>query len=333
MKEIIYIVDYSNTLEKQINLLNLIKGINREVYDVCVSSHCVLPEWIIELCDYYFYDKNNDLLYDPFLQEFRYYTNEVFEIWYKSIQVKSTWLLAILRLNLPTFTFLKSLGYKVVHTIEYDTKIKNLDELKDNSILLENHDVVAYIHPNKTLGNTFENPLWIHGCFLSLNLSSFKFNEFNFDRDVLIKILYTHSSSNVSCAQEKTAFDYIWKSKKIYKKPLEKALNSFNLNLVTSNNSEFSKPQNNLSIFKKDNQIYLYFNNTNSLETHNIQLIFDNSQIYNYQINPRYWTIQSIKNIPLKSIQLLLNGNTIKTYNMKDKFDIEYLTSTILNFK
>ena len=66
MKEIIYIVDYSNTLEKQINLLNLIKSINREIYDVCISSHCILPEWIIELCDYYFYDKNNDLLYEPF---------------------------------------------------------------------------------------------------------------------------------------------------------------------------------------------------------------------------------------------------------------------------
>ena len=154
MKEIIYIVDYSNTLEKQINLLNLIKDINREVYDVCVSSHCILPEWIIELCDYYFYDKNNDLLYDPFLQEFRYHINEVFEIWYKSIQVKSTWILAILRLNLSTFTFLKSLGYKVVHTMEYDINIKNFDELKDNSILLKNHDLVAYIEPNESFNNT-----------------------------------------------------------------------------------------------------------------------------------------------------------------------------------
>ena len=159
------------------------------------------------------------------------------------------------------------------------------------------------------------------------------FNELIFNRDLLLKTLYYHSFNNLSYSQEKTAFDYIWKSKKIYKKPLEKALNSFNLNLVSSNNSEFSKPQNNLSIFKKDNQIYLYFNNTNSLETHNIQLIFDNSQIYNYQINPRYWSLQSIKNIPLKTIQVILNGHEVKTYKLDDKFDNHYLTSTVLNLK
>jgi hypothetical protein len=83
MKEIIYIVDYSNTLEKQINLLNLIKGINREVYDVCVSSHCVLPEWIIELCDYYFYDKENEVINDSFLKSYYYFNTDKFHITYK----------------------------------------------------------------------------------------------------------------------------------------------------------------------------------------------------------------------------------------------------------
>lgn len=333
MKEIIYIVDYSNTLEKQINLLNLIKSIDREIYDVCISSHCILPEWIIELCDYYFYDKNNDLLYDPFLKEFRYYANDVFEIWYKSIQVKSTWILAILRLNLPTFTFLKSLGYKVVHKMEYDINIKNFNELKDNSILLENHDVVAYIEPNESFNNTFENPLWIHGCFLSLNLLSFNFDEFIFNRDSLLKTLYNYSSHNLSYSQEKTAFDYIWKSKKIYKKPFKDTSNSFDLNLVTSNNTEFIKPQNSFSVFKKDNQIYLYFDNRNSLNTQNIKLIFDNSQIYNYQIDPRHWSLQSINNIPSKTIQVILNGHEIKTYKLDDKFDNHYLTSTVLHLK
>jgi len=333
MKEIIYIADYSNTLEKQINLLNLIKSIDRKIYDVCVSSHCALPEWIIELCDYYFYDKNNDILYDPFLKEFRYNTTEVFEIWYKSIQVKSTWVLAILRLNLPTFTFLKSLGYSVVHKMEYDINIKNFDELKDNSILLKNYDLVAYIEPNESFNNTFENPLWIHGCFLSLNLLSFNFNELIFNRDLLLKTLYYHSFNNLSYSQEKTAFDYIWKSKKICKKPFKDTLNSFDLNLVTSNNTEFSKPQNNFSVFKKDNQMYLYFDNTNSSDIQNIKLIFDNSKIYNYQISPRYWSLQSIKNIPLKTIQVILNGHEVKTYKLDDKFDNHYLTSTVLNLK
>ena len=66
------------------------------------------------MCDYYFYDKNNDLLYDPFIKPFKYYQSNTFNIKYKPINNKSAHILAILRLNYSTLTFLKSLGYNKI---------------------------------------------------------------------------------------------------------------------------------------------------------------------------------------------------------------------------
>ena len=337
MKEIIYIVDYSNTLEKQINLLNLIKGINREVYDVCVSSHCVLPEWIIELCDYYFYDKNNDLLYDPFIKPFKYYQSNTFNIKYKPINNKSAHILAILRLNYSTLTFLKSLGYNKIHKIEYDTKIKNLDEFKNNSQLLDTYDAVLYFQ--ETFNNSINNPLWASGSLFSFKLFSFSFKELSYDRQKILDILYIKNNETFmthmdpgAYSQEKTAYELFWKNKNTYKKPSTQLDLCFTTDLYSSVDSSFSDMSNNISIFKKDEKIWFYLNNLSN-KTSYTQLIFDNYKIYNYSTLPFYWNLQSIKHIPIENIQLIHNGKTIKTYNMKDKFDIEYLTSTELNFK
>jgi hypothetical protein len=341
MKEIIYIIDYSNTLEKQINLLNLIKDINREVYDVCVSSHCVLPEWIIELCDYYFYDKNNDLLYDPFIKPFKHYQNNIFNIKYKPINIKSAHILAILRLNYSTLTFLKSLGYDKIHQIEYDCKIKDFNEFKNNSQLLDTYDAVLYFQETFEYknNNSINNPLWAYGSFCSFKLFSFTFEKLSYDRQKILDTLYIKNNKTFmidtdpgAYSQEKTVYELFWKNKKIYKKPTTQLDPYFITNLHSSINSRFSDMSNNISIFKKDKKIWFYLNNLSN-KTSYTQLIFDNYKIYNYSTLPFHWNLQSIKHIPIENIQLIHNGKTIKTYNMKDKFDIEYLTSTKLNFK
>jgi len=337
MKEIIYITDYSNTLEKQINLLNLIKSIDKKIYDICVSSHCILPEWIIELCDYYFYDKNNDLLYDPFLKPFKCYKTDTFHIKYKPINTKSSHLLAILRLNYSTLSFLKSLGYNKIHKIEYDCIIKNFDEFKNNSQLLDIYDAVLYFE--ETFDNSIDNPLWAYGSLFSFKLSSFSFKELLYNKQKILDILYTKnkeifmtSTDPGAYSQEKTAYKLFWENKNSYKKSSTQLDPYIISNLYSSVNPSFSDVENNISIFKKDKKMWLYLNNISNKISH-IQLIFDNHKIYKYSTPPSYWNLQTIEHVPVESIQLIHNGKTIKTYNMKDKFDIEYLTSTELNFK
>ena len=133
-------------------------------------------------------------------------------------------------------------------------------------------------------------------------------------------------------SQEKTAYELLWKSKNFYKKSSTQLDSHLTTNTHSSVDSSFSDISNNISIFKKDEEIWFYLNNTSN-KTHYTQLIFDNHKIYNYSTLPFYWNLQNIKHIPIENIQLIHNGETIKTYNMKDKFDIEYLTSTELNFK
>ena len=271
MKEIIYIIDYSNTLEKQINLLNLIKDINREVYDVCVSSHCVLPEWIIELCDYYFYDKENEVINTPLMKSYYYFNTDKIHITYKPWFIPSAYIIPIFRLILSTYSFLKILGYKIVHTIEYDCEILNYNEFKNNSLLLDEYDIVGYVEKhnqslNSKINNSIENINWIHGNLISINLTKFNFQEFIYDKEKMLDILDKKHNEHYSYCQEKTGWEYIWKSKK----------------------------------------------------THNFTTTKD------------MWYLFDL-NTPDTSIQVIIDGITIKSFNLNNKLDIEYINSTTID--
>jgi len=334
MKEIIYIVDYSNTLEKQINLLNLIKGINREVYDVCVSSHCVLSEWIIGLCDYYFYDKENEVINTPLMKSYYYFNTDKVHITYKPWFVPSAYIIPIFRLILPTYSFLKILGYKIVHTIEYDCEILNYNEFKNNSLLLDKYDMVGYVEKhnqslNSKINNSIENINWIHGNLISINLTKFNFQEFIYDKEKMLDILDKKHNEHYSYCQEKTGWEYIWKSKNIYAKPLEDIKKSLNNSLVGNSKLETLKIENTIALYINKSNKYQFFVNSKK-KSYKIQLIIDSQKTHNFTTTKDMWHLFDI-NTPDTSIQVIIDGITIKSFNLNNKLDIEYINSTTID--
>lgn len=335
MKELIYIADYSNTLEKQINLLNLIKSIDREIYDVCILSHHPLPDKIIELCDFYFYDKKNEILNTPFIKAKWYFNFPQIDIEFKPFFTPSAYIDPIIRLDSLSLSSLKSLGYIKIHRIEYDCEILNNKEFEDNSILLDKYDLVGYLefhnHPtNPNLSNSIKNPNWIHGNLISLNLSNFNFNEFIYNKNKILKILTEKNNEHYSYCQEKTWWEYFWKNKNTYLKPLINIKNSLNNGLVINSQQINNKTKNNIAIYiNPNNQYHLW---VNSKLDHNIQVIIDNQKIHTFISKKNRWYLFDI-DTPQKLIKILLDNIIFKTLDLQNNEDLEYINSTKILLK
>jgi hypothetical protein len=66
MNDLIMVTAFCDTKDKEETLRKLVNQIssNKDRFDLMVVSHSVIPDDIVEKCDYYFYDKKNELLYD-----------------------------------------------------------------------------------------------------------------------------------------------------------------------------------------------------------------------------------------------------------------------------
>jgi hypothetical protein len=112
-----------------------------------VVSHSVIPDDIVEKCDYYFYDKKNELLYDYNLRSKPWFApmgdRPILSIFTGFFNTH----LAIWRMLILGNSIAKNCGYRKMHHIEYDCSISNFDEIINNSDLLESYDAITY---NKT---------------------------------------------------------------------------------------------------------------------------------------------------------------------------------------
>jgi hypothetical protein len=146
MNDLILVTAFCNTKEKEETLRRLVGQIskNKDSFDLMVISHSVIPDDIVEKCDYYFYDKKNELLYDynlrskpwfapggerPILSVFTGFFNTHVAIW---------------RMLILGNSIAKNCGYRKVHHIEYDSSILNFEVIKNNSDLLDSYDAITY---------------------------------------------------------------------------------------------------------------------------------------------------------------------------------------------
>jgi len=68
MKELILILAYTPTSEKQDKLRDLIMSLKSFNYRVCLSTHTSTPQDIIDKCEYFLYDEENPVLWDDELK-------------------------------------------------------------------------------------------------------------------------------------------------------------------------------------------------------------------------------------------------------------------------
>lgn len=149
MNDLIMVTAFCDTKEKEETLRTLVNQISTQKnnFDLMVISHSVIPDDIVEKCDYHFYDKKNELLYEYDLRSKPWFApmgdRRILSIFTGFFNTH----LAIWRMLILGNSIAKNCGYRKVHHIEYDSSIVNFDEIEENSNLLESYDAITY---NKT---------------------------------------------------------------------------------------------------------------------------------------------------------------------------------------
>lgn len=144
--DVVSITSHANTKEKINILRNCIEKFKSYGYDIILNSHISLPEEIINLVDYFIYDKNNSLIT---WQEFDtvggaivfWMSNDKFYI-EKKLDFNHGF--AVLKMLKNSAALAASNGYKNIHFVDYDYIINDPELLKKHSDKLNSHDCYFY---------------------------------------------------------------------------------------------------------------------------------------------------------------------------------------------
>ena len=193
MNDIVLVSAYCDSEEKiklLHDLLCFLKENNKKIF---LASHLYCDSYIQSFCDYYFFDKENELIYDKKYYGSIFHNNKDFYISTRNAGSANT-----------TFPVLKSLfngvnfcynnGFDVVHYLEYDSKIKNINEIEDNfNLIKKNNDIsgVCYLENDTMLGNYF--------C---LNVKKIGLEKFVFNKKIILENILKYGICEVIIKNE-----------------------------------------------------------------------------------------------------------------------------------
>ena len=189
MKDLIVIGSHCPDFERQEILNKCIDYLQpvRNDFDILISSHVLIPDFISNKVDYIFYDKNNELLYDSKYQNKPWFTPSGSDLYIQSIYVNEyNTYLAVYRLLISGFGFAKVMGYSKAHYIEYDVHLKNTNELYDNSQLLDSYGIVLY---KGELNKTLYQSEFSHGFFQSVDIENLDDTFLYYNKENLLSLL------------------------------------------------------------------------------------------------------------------------------------------------
>jgi hypothetical protein len=186
MKDLIMIGTYIPDSERERLLSECVESLQncRDKFDLLICSHSYIPKYISEKCDYVLIENNNDLIHFENME----YINQPWFLPYEGYKIFTTvnttysTFLSCYRLLIMGIGFGRNYNYKKIHYIEYDSFIRNCEELYENSLLLNDYDGVFYNSKNN-------GEDWFEGnyfCFL-INKTPNIFQ--SFDRELLLNIL------------------------------------------------------------------------------------------------------------------------------------------------
>lgn len=287
MKEDLYIISvYAPTLEQQIQLRNLVYKLKDANKPVLVVSHSHVPDDIVRMCDYYFYDKDNKII-DAWktVGNWFWMSGELRMNTYFSLFNYSNYSVPALKTMYHGLLLGKELGYSKAHLMVYDTEIITFGEFKQNSLLLDNYDVVAYNMRSE------ESPLCA-GYLISFNLDSYTYDDLRFDEQKLIDELSASEEGNI--AEKSMLHNFILPKNYLMKHLAE--INTDTLKLDLSFNSEstyLAKSVIACACVRKDannegDQVVFFINNSGGKEL-NFQIIVNNRSLQTVTAHPYTW--------------------------------------------
>jgi hypothetical protein len=180
MKSLISVFNYSPDSKRKQILHDLLLKLNslKDNFDILVVSHSNISELSLDLIDYFYFDKNNELLTDFDLTNKFWFRSDEFVINSSLVYPKSTHL-AIYSLLYYTFNFAFHRGYKKIHFIEFDINLENVDLINQVDLDLNENDTVIFHGEND----------WSIGVYFASTLNKFSIEKFRFDKDAILSQL------------------------------------------------------------------------------------------------------------------------------------------------
>jgi hypothetical protein len=180
MKDLISVFAYCPDNNRKKVLQDLLEKLqkNRDKFDILVVSHSEISEMCYDNLDYFYYDKNNKLLYDFDLNNNFWFKSDNFYLNSTTVYQKSTHL-AIYSLLYYTFSFAKHKNYRKVHCIEYDINLTDENLINNVNLKLDYHDNVMF----KSEGG------WVYGTYFAFRMNNLPEEYFTYNEDSILKTL------------------------------------------------------------------------------------------------------------------------------------------------
>lgn len=329
MKEIILISAHTPDVEKQDNLRELIKSLKELNYRVCLSTHSSTPIDIIDRCDYYLYDKENELLYDPNIKYFYVCYLENYIVNFKDYLALSTHMLPIFRSYLGSLAYLKSMGEEIVHMVLYDTIVKNREIFDQNVEILKEKDAVFYSFSRGYEHNKLVNVADIQ----SINVKKLPYDFLNYFPEELKKQYEEYYNDGKYPVFERMVFNNVWNKLNYHLVQLndENDLSSsFDLNL---NRLGSGQGENTTVHFFEGKYHFFHNNNTGNNDKNYFEVIINKTHCVNITCQFPFYTWIPLEFDNIENIKIYKNNVFIKEIDLTDEEDKKWIThySSVVN--
>jgi hypothetical protein len=306
-KDLIIVTTHCNTQTKKELLLRLLMQLQkfRDNFDILVSSHIPLDDIFFSYIDFYYFDKNNNVLTDQkYTQNAWFRPSKNYVVWSSYADYGNT-MLAIWDMIIPSIQIAKSHGYQKAHYIEYDTFFQNDIELLDNSKLLNEYDYIFY---------NSKNTHALVGAYFAFRIDSIIEEWEKIDHDNVKKII----ESSYPKAPEHLFHKMITTQKKYLKKNLSVLTDSG----VAINMSRGSKIYWQVPFYEPEtNKLkFILWNNNN--ESYFTKVIVNNTLLHHFNpIGHNNWKmIDLLDNFDdVQTIKVFRNDKIVLDLNFPDK--------------
>ena len=313
MKDLIIVSSYCNTKEKEDVLRNLVSQINkyRDIFDLMIVSHTVVPDDISNKCDFVLYDKKNELLYDWDLRCKPWFNpgneRQIMSIFTGFFNTH----LAIWRMLILGNSVAKNIGYKKVHHIEYDTNIIDFNEIIENSKLLDDYDCVTYTKTKDTV-----DPI-LFGTYQAYRLDTLHKDLLELDEDKIKRKIKESEDKS----PEAMLYELYHKNKKGIVK---------SKTLLDSNGNNFGLTHSDLSYNhtawclpyydRLTNKLgFIIWNSEENNGTINVKVVYNDDQVINFgDVLSQHWVIKDIDDFNnAKQMVVILNDKIRNIFNFE----------------
>ena len=291
-KELMLITSYTPDIQREELLRTFVKQIDKNKYDIMVTSHSDIPKDIMSRIDYFFFEKELYLIYEMKDRQTAIFGNGAFKI--NTAEAKNynhgRSFLRLLKLGLANA---KTLGYTKIHFFEYDSEILDFSEIEENSKLLDDHAHVYYLPRHLPWPNS---PI-------SLNLSLI--SELWFDlSDVDYLDFLSKTTSKISEEYEMRMIkdggaSYVKKISELDQSKVKVGLR------VDHEKNRWHVPVYN----HKEDTLMFFAWNEHGDKTQHTTLILNGQYVMKFEVTQKNWVLNNIaKYDDVKSIMIIVDG-------------------------